>query len=74
MKALISNKYQSIELNVKYIQEEIAIRIKSAKNELEVLHEKFKNKLDQIKVDIMKYFYAEDRNIFNSLLMIFKIK
>ena len=48
-------KEEIVELQVKYIEDEIEIRIESIKIELEMLHEKLKNDLNNFKNDLLMF-------------------
>ncbi len=49
-------------MHIKYVEEEIEIRIESIKTELDKLHEKFKNDLQLVKNDLMRYRRKNTKN------------
>ncbi len=50
----MANHDAFVDLQVKYIEQELEIRVESIKIELEKLFEKLKNDLKSIKMDILK--------------------
>lgn len=59
----IDCQIESIDYQIQYIDEEIEIKIESIKIELEKLYETYKNKLDVIKQDLIRYM------VFNKLFL-----
>jgi hypothetical protein len=49
----LNDKEETLDLQVKYIEDEIEIRIESIKIELEMLHEKLINDLKTFKSDLL---------------------
>jgi acetate kinase len=58
----LENRESTIDIHIKYIQEEIKIRIQSIKENLDELFEKFKDDLVEIKKEIINW--VRNTNIF----------
>ena len=59
----MNSKEEIVDLQVKYIEDEIEIRIESVKIELEILHEKLKTELNCVKNDLLKYEFNLNKSI-----------
>ena len=62
--ALLENKESTIDAHIKYIEEEIEIRIESIKINLDELFEKFKTDLVGIKREMIEFEICVTNNIF----------